>query len=105
VPIGGPNDRPAAARIGMAVDSTSAVIFHLHVYEAELPAGEVALDTLLAAVEKCGRIPARIRVQKARYEPMLRAAARALGCEIQVDDSMPALEHAKATLMETVFGR
>jgi hypothetical protein len=105
VPIGGPNDRPSAARMGLAVDSTSAMILHLHVYEASLTAGEVLLETMLAAIEKCGKIPAAIRVQKAQHKTVLLAAAQALGCEIQLEHSLPALEHAKTALMETVFGR
>jgi hypothetical protein len=105
VPVGGPNDRPQAARMGLAVDSASAVILHLNVYEAHLTAGEVLLETLLGAIEKCGKIPAAIRVQKTQHKTVLLAAARTLGCEIRVNHSLPALEHAKTALMETVFGR
>jgi hypothetical protein len=44
-------------------------------------------------------------VQKTQHKTVLLAAARTLGCEIRVNHSLPALEHAKTALMETVFGR
>ena len=100
--IGEKHSRKACVRVALAIEAKSALALAPEVGPPDLSTGEILQRVILSAIEASGAIPSKIYVRDREYKALLAPVARALGFEITVKKSLPALDFAKSE-METMM--
>ncbi len=93
--IGAKHERKACMRIALAIDAKSAMAFPPQVGAPEESTGNMLQQVVLEAIEAKGALPVEIHVLNREFKIVLDPLAEALGFQIKVRDSLPALSFAK----------
>ena len=100
--IGEKHSRKACVRVALAIEAKSALALAPEVGSPDESTGEILQRVVLSAIEASGAIPTKIYVRDREFKALLAPIARALGFEIAVKKSLPALDFAKSE-METMM--
>jgi uncharacterized protein DUF6930 len=104
-PIGRAHERPAVARVALAVDTATGMVVYNHVYEPAKSEGEVLIEVLLGAIETGRAAPSTVRIRTAAYKALLAPFAETLGFRAAVSADLPALDEAKDALLNNFLRR
>lgn len=100
--IGEKHSRKSCVRVALAIEAKSALALAPEVGSPDESTGEILQRVILSAIEASGAIPTKIYVRDREFKALLAPIARALGFEIAVKKSLPALDFAKSE-METMM--
>jgi len=85
-------------RIAFAIEAQTALALPPELGTPEESTGEILQRLILGAIEASGAIPSKIHVRDREFKSLLAPLARALGFEIAVKESLPALDFAKSEM-------
>jgi hypothetical protein len=93
--IGEKHARKACVRVALVIEAKTALALAPELGSPDESTGAILQRVILGAIEASGAIPSKIYVRDREYKALLAPIARALGFEIAVKKSLPALDFAR----------
>ncbi len=97
--------RPCFGRLGLLAQSGNGVVLGLDIQPGALSAGYAAGASLVGALLKAGRLPAKLILRDPRWRPVVEPFCATLGIQIGLARRLPAFEEALASVSQFISNR